>query len=209
MDARPGHRIDAAKQQPGQGGRAHGRALGRARGLAHVRAGAGALRAADGRPCLRPAHTRDLANSSTRAMRAASSRCTGATMERRHGAGALELLGIPYTGSGVMASSIAMDKVMTKRVWRPKDCPRRGSGCRRAPEPAKRMRRARRPLPLIVKPARGLVHRRDQGAGCGHADGRGGAGRATTRVLCEQFIAGDEVTCPVLGTGATDARRCR
>ena len=32
--------------------------------------------------------------------------------------GALELLGIPYTGSGVMASSIAIDKVMTKRIWR-------------------------------------------------------------------------------------------
>ena len=32
--------------------------------------------------------------------------------------GALELLGIPYTGSGVMASAIAMDKVMTKRLWR-------------------------------------------------------------------------------------------
>ncbi len=31
--------------------------------------------------------------------------------------GALELLGIPYTGSGVMASAVAMDKVMTKRVW--------------------------------------------------------------------------------------------
>jgi D-alanine-D-alanine ligase len=31
--------------------------------------------------------------------------------------GALELLGIPYTGSGVMASSISMDKVMTKRIW--------------------------------------------------------------------------------------------
>ena len=31
--------------------------------------------------------------------------------------GALELLGIPYTGSGVMASSISIDKVMTKRVW--------------------------------------------------------------------------------------------
>jgi len=31
--------------------------------------------------------------------------------------GALELLGIPYTGSGVLASAIAMDKVMTKRVW--------------------------------------------------------------------------------------------
>src|SRR5690606_32955702 len=32
--------------------------------------------------------------------------------------GALELLGIPYTGPGVMASSIAMDKIMTKRLWR-------------------------------------------------------------------------------------------
>ena len=31
--------------------------------------------------------------------------------------GALELLGIPYTGSGVMASAIAMDKVMTKRIF--------------------------------------------------------------------------------------------
>ena len=32
--------------------------------------------------------------------------------------GALELLGIPYTGPGVMASSISIDKVMTKRIWR-------------------------------------------------------------------------------------------
>ena len=31
--------------------------------------------------------------------------------------GALEVLGIPYTGSGVLASALAMDKVMTKRVW--------------------------------------------------------------------------------------------
>ncbi|MEX8495732.1 MAG: D-alanine--D-alanine ligase, partial [Sphaerotilus sp.] len=31
--------------------------------------------------------------------------------------GALEMMGIPFTGSGVMASAIAMDKVMTKRVW--------------------------------------------------------------------------------------------
>src|SRR5213596_1218417 len=31
--------------------------------------------------------------------------------------GALEVLGIAYTGSGVMASSISIDKVMTKRVW--------------------------------------------------------------------------------------------
>ncbi len=31
--------------------------------------------------------------------------------------GALELLGIPYTGCGVMASALCMDKLMTKRVW--------------------------------------------------------------------------------------------
>jgi len=31
--------------------------------------------------------------------------------------GALEQLGIPYTGSGVMASSVGMDKITTKIVW--------------------------------------------------------------------------------------------
>ena len=32
--------------------------------------------------------------------------------------GALELLGLPYTGSGVLASSLAMDKVRTKKIWK-------------------------------------------------------------------------------------------
>jgi len=31
--------------------------------------------------------------------------------------GALELMGLPYSGSGVLASALAMDKVRTKRVW--------------------------------------------------------------------------------------------
>src|SRR5690606_24753141 len=31
--------------------------------------------------------------------------------------GALEWMGLPYTGSGVLASSLAMDKVRTKLVW--------------------------------------------------------------------------------------------
>lgn len=31
--------------------------------------------------------------------------------------GALELMGIPYTGSGHLAAALAMDKVMTKRIW--------------------------------------------------------------------------------------------
>src|SRR5512142_1451702 len=37
--------------------------------------------------------------------------------------GALELLGIPYTGSGVMASAIAMDKWRTKLVWQAANLP--------------------------------------------------------------------------------------
>jgi len=37
--------------------------------------------------------------------------------------GALELLGLPYTGSGVMASSVGMDKLKTKEVWIANDLP--------------------------------------------------------------------------------------
>ncbi len=37
--------------------------------------------------------------------------------------GALELIGKPYTGSGVMASAIAMDKITTKQIWKAKGLP--------------------------------------------------------------------------------------
>jgi len=119
--------------------------------------------------------------------------------------GALELLGIPYTGSGVMASAIAIDKVMTKRVWIAEDLP----------TPAYRLLRADHDhgqvsclpdlfgLPLIVKPAR-------EGSSLGVAkvteraqlDGAIAQALAMdSDALCEQFIRGDEVTCPILGTG--------
>jgi D-alanine-D-alanine ligase len=124
--------------------------------------------------------------------------------------GALELLGIPYTGSGVMASAIAIDKVMTKRVWLAEGVPtprytllHRGAYQReeviKVPDDLG--------LPLIVKPAR-------EGSSIGVAKVQGysemqaaveAAAALDADVLCEQFIAGDEVTCPVLGTGA-DAR---
>jgi D-alanine-D-alanine ligase len=68
------------------------------------------------RACLRPVE-RELVE----LKREGFARCFVA-LHGRHGEdgtvqGALELLGIPYTGSGVMASSVAMDKVMTKRIW--------------------------------------------------------------------------------------------
>ena len=125
--------------------------------------------------------------------------------------GALELLGIPYTGSGVMASSMAIDKVMTKRVFLSEGLP--------TPRYALLRRDAQGSygnadvgtiadelgLPLIVKPARegsslGLTK---VTARNGMADAVAQAAKLDADILCEQFISGDEVTCPVLGTGAT------
>ena len=120
--------------------------------------------------------------------------------------GALELMGIPYTGSGVMASSIAIDKVMTKRVWLAEGLPtpkyillRRGAFDRKqiiaVPDELG--------LPVIVKPARegssiGVV----KVAGySGMTEAVDQAAELDADVLCEQFIEGDEVTCPVLGSG--------
>src|SRR5450756_1295655 len=67
--------------------------------------------------------------------------------------GALELLGIPYTGSGVLASSIAIDKVMTKRLWRSDGLP---TPAWRQVDSVAATRQAFAELgsPMIVKPAR-------------------------------------------------------
>ncbi|MGS5085345.1 D-alanine--D-alanine ligase [Hydrogenophaga sp. A37] len=120
--------------------------------------------------------------------------------------GALELLGIPYTGPGVMASAVAMDKLMTKRIWIAEGLS----------TPAWRQVRSAADTcaafaalgsPMIVKPVRegstiGLtkVTTLEQcDAAYALASGQ------DPMVMCEQFIAGDEVTIPVLGTG-TEAR---
>jgi D-alanine-D-alanine ligase len=122
--------------------------------------------------------------------------------------GALELLGIPYTGSGVMASAIAMDKVMTKRVWLAEGLPTPRYVCL-APEDQARERIRKVPddlgLPLIVKPPR-----EGSSIGVTKVAGYSEMQEAVTLssqydpdVLCEEFIEGEEVTCPVLGDGAS------
>jgi D-alanine-D-alanine ligase len=120
--------------------------------------------------------------------------------------GALELLGIPYTGSGVMASSLSIDKVMTKRVWLAEGIPTpRFTLLRRGAYDKKQVMAVPDDLalPVIVKPAR-------EGSSIGVAKVQGysqmqaavdAAAALDEYVLCEQFIAGDEVTCPILGTG--------
>ncbi|MGE5452857.1 MAG: D-alanine--D-alanine ligase [Acidobacteriota bacterium] len=113
--------------------------------------------------------------------------------------GALELLGIPYTGSGVMASSIAMDKIMTKRIWRFEGLP---TPDWRMVSSAEDCVHALSVLgaPMIVKPARegssiGLTKVTDPSQ-CAAA--YAAAAQHDPEVLCEQFIDGDETTCPVL-----------
>ena len=116
--------------------------------------------------------------------------------------GALELLGIPYTGSGVMASAIAMDKVFTKRGWRTHDLPtprfevvRRGDVRRELPD--------RLGLPLIVKPPH-------EGSTIGVSKVAGYsdiqqafelAAKYDDVVLVEQFVEGREITVAILGEG--------
>ncbi|HAL38765.1 MAG TPA: D-alanine--D-alanine ligase, partial [Polaromonas sp.] len=115
--------------------------------------------------------------------------------------GALELQGIPYTGSGVMASSMAIDKVMTKRVLLSEGLPtpryvllRRGSygsaDISAVPDQLG--------FPLIVKPARegssiGLTKVTER---AGMLEAVVQAAKLDADILCEQFISGDEVTCP-------------
>ena len=121
--------------------------------------------------------------------------------------GALELLGIPYTGSGVMASSIAIDKAMTKRVLVAEGLPTpRHVLLLRGAYTALDVKAAlhKLGLPLIVKPARegssiGLTKVTD-GVQMQAAVER--AALLDADVLCEQFIDGDEVTCAVLGKGS-------
>ena len=120
--------------------------------------------------------------------------------------GALELLGLPYTGSGVMASSIAMDKTMTKRVWLAEGLPTpRYVLVRRAQLDSVSLDSlvANLGLPMIVKPAREgssigvskVIRAQDLSAALAEA------AKCDADILCEECIVGDEVTCPVLGQG--------
>ena len=120
--------------------------------------------------------------------------------------GALELLGLPYTGSGVLASALAMDKVMTKRIWSSAGLATPASvSLSREQQTPQRLAQipAELGFPLIVKPPHegssiGVtkVERVEQlDAAVSLAVG------LDPMLLAEAFIEGDEVTCPVLGQG--------
>jgi len=117
--------------------------------------------------------------------------------------GALELMGIPYTGSGVMASALAMDKFRTKLVWQ----------AMKLPVPDYALLTAESDwdavvqqlgLPLFVKPA-------NEGSSVGISKVKkvedlpaafAEAARHDTLVIAERFVGGGEYTAAILGKQA-------
>jgi D-alanine-D-alanine ligase len=120
--------------------------------------------------------------------------------------GALELMAIPYTGSGVMTSAIAMDKITTKRLWLADGLPTpRWVALKRDALQRERVRTIpdELGLPIFVKPPH-------EGSSIGATKVMGYsqmqeavelAARYDAEVLCEEFVDGAELTCPVLGEG--------
>ncbi len=113
--------------------------------------------------------------------------------------GLLECAGIPYTGSGILASALAMDKLRTKQVWHSLGLPTprhavltSQADCEAAASELG--------FPLIVKPAH-------EGSSIGMAKVESvealiaawqDAARYDSQVLVEQWIAGPEYTVAVL-----------
>ena len=117
--------------------------------------------------------------------------------------GALELLGLPYTGSGPMASSLSMDKIMTKRVWLQHGLPTPGfavlNGGEDLPEAAALG------WPLMIKPPHegstlGITKVEHEAT---LSSAYEMAAAFDEQVLAEQFIRGRELTVPLLGKGAS------
>jgi D-alanine-D-alanine ligase len=122
--------------------------------------------------------------------------------------GALEYLGVPYTGSGVMGSAIGMDKLRTKRLALAVGVPTADFVVLRGPqdfEPALE----RLKLPLIVKPA-------TQGSSVGMtkveraqdlAAAYAAAAQFETLVFAEAWVTGKEYTVAILQGAALPSIR--
>lgn len=122
--------------------------------------------------------------------------------------GALELLGIPYTGSGVLASALGMDKRRTKLVWQALGLPTPESEML-GPDADWAAVAERLGLPLIVKPVHegstlGItIAESPEALEAAYRD----AARFDARVMAERFVSGEEYTVTLLGDSALPAIR--
>jgi D-alanine-D-alanine ligase len=117
--------------------------------------------------------------------------------------GALELMGMPYTGSGVLASSLAMDKWRTKLIWQAAGIPVPDYEVLDAASDFAAVE-ARLGLPLFVKPAR-----EGSSIGISKVKTPGGlraaydeAAKHDSLVIAEAYIGGGEYTVAILGATA-------
>jgi D-alanine-D-alanine ligase len=117
--------------------------------------------------------------------------------------GILEWLGMAYTGSGVLASALAMDKLRTKRIWAAEKLPTPKYELL-ANDTNFRIAARKLGLPIMVKPA-------SEGSSIGMSKVRAAATlEAAYRVaaeydrvvIAEEFIDGMELTCGILGAEA-------
>jgi len=119
--------------------------------------------------------------------------------------GMLDLLGIPYVGSGTLSSALAMDKVMARKVFEAEGIPTaRGAVLERfdfAANPKLALRRVADFVPAVVKPSR-------QGSSIGMSlvsetaelqPALEEAFRYDSRVLVEERVIGTELTVGVIG----------
>ena len=114
--------------------------------------------------------------------------------------GALELIGIPYTGSGVLASALAMDKWRTKLVWQACGIPTPRSELITRDTDMQAVA-TRLGLPLMVKPA-------NEGSSIGMTKVKSArelpeayalAANYDRAVIAEAFVDGVELTAGILG----------
>jgi D-alanine-D-alanine ligase len=115
--------------------------------------------------------------------------------------GALEALGVPYTGSGVLGSALGMDKIRTKQVWQTLGLPTAKYAVIDALHPRSAQSIVDElGLPLIVKPSH-------EGSTVGIARaftlpeleaGIEAARKHDGDILVERFIEGDELTVSIL-----------
>jgi len=122
--------------------------------------------------------------------------------------GILEWLGIPYTGSGVLASALAMDKLRTKRIWAAEGLPTAPHAVLTSDTNLNAVAR-KLGLPLFVKPA-------SEGSSVGMAKVKRAAdldeafAQAVNYdpvVIAEKFIDGPELTVSILGRQVLPAIR--
>ncbi len=125
--------------------------------------------------------------------------------------GLMEALGVPYTGSGVLGSALAMDKIRTKQVWLSLGLPTpRYAHLPRGVDAATVHAAARGlGLPVIVKPSSegssvGVSRVLDE-AGLDEAVAL--AARYPGDLLMEQMVVGDELTVGILGDVALPSIR--